>query len=266
MLGALLALGLAAVGGASGGAAGAQPQEPQELAFAPEWIPAPAVGPAPRAWTDQNCNRCHQPDSFSHPVDVVPSMHVPANLPLHDGRIVCTTCHDSTDADLHARARRRHDGLLRGAAAGPAFCAQCHDPAGTSRASMHAGMLGQAHLRWPQNAPHPADGNSRLCLSCHDGAIARGIGTAAVAAQGPRRAASSSHPVDIDYRVNPIRDGVIDRSISFTPAAQLDGRVRLFQGQVACASCHNLYNAQPGRLVMSNLRSSLCLSCHVDLR
>jgi predicted CXXCH cytochrome family protein len=260
---ATLTFGLAAVCGVSGGAAGAQPQEPVSLAFAPELIPAPAVAAAPRPWTDQNCNRCHRPDSFSHPVNVVPSMHVPANLPLHDGRIVCTTCHDNTDADLHAQARRRHDGLLRGAAAGPAFCAQCHDPAGTSRASMHAGMLGQAHLRWPQNAPHPADGNSRLCLSCHDGAIASGIGSAA---QDPGHALTGSHPVDIDYRVNPIRHGTIDRSISFTPAAQLDGRVRLFQGQVACASCHNLYNAQPGRLVMSNLRSSLCLSCHVDLR
>jgi predicted CXXCH cytochrome family protein len=245
-------------------AAGAQPDQPQQLAFAPTRLPAmPALQPLPGSWTDANCNRCHQPDSFSHPVNIVPSMHVPGALPLTDGRIACTTCHDDSGAQAHAQARRNHTSLLRGQARGPAFCAQCHNPADPSRESMHASVLGHAHLNWPRGAAHPADGDSRLCLSCHDGTVARSVGAGA---EAPGHITLSSHPVGIDYCINPIHRGLTDHTVSFTAPSQLDLRIRLVDGQVACASCHNLYNAEPGRLVISNLRSRLCLSCHVDLR
>ncbi|MHC4317017.1 MAG: hypothetical protein ACYS1B_00580 [Planctomycetota bacterium] len=117
--------------------------------------PAPAKGPGglpgngntgARPWIDARCGGCHQTeDPFTHPVGVVPSMPIPPGLPLEDGRIECTTCHDNRASADHARAREFHAPLLRQEPAD--LCAACHDPAGTSRRDMHATMLGRAHLR-----------------------------------------------------------------------------------------------------------------------
>ena len=269
LLSAALALGLSGLMVSI--APGAEPTAPLELAWAGDTAPASVAAPRQHLpWTDENCTNCHKTDAaFSHPVGMAPSMKVPADLPLHEGKMACTTCHDNSDADRHMQARRRHDGLLLGSDKGVKLCARCHDPGQTVRGSMHAGMLGQAHLRWPGRTPRtaglgaqPADGDSRLCLSCHDGIIARGVGGMS---QNVTGLISDSHPVGMVYRTNPIHAGKIDRSISFTATSQLDARIRLVEGQVACASCHSPYAAEPGRLVMSNLRSNLCLSCHVDL-
>jgi predicted CXXCH cytochrome family protein len=269
VLGAALVLGLS--GFMVSIAPGAEPAAPLELAWAGDPTPASVAPPRQHpSWTDENCTSCHKTDAaFSHPVGMTPSMKVPADLPLHEGKLACTTCHDNSDAAQHMQARRRHDGLLRGSDKGVKFCTRCHDPGQTARGSMHSGMLGQAHLRWPGQTPRtaglgvqPADGDSRLCLSCHDGIIARSVGGMSRNVTG---LLSDSHPVGMVYRTNPIHAGKIDRSISFTAPSQLNARIRLVEGQVACASCHSPYSAEQGHLVMSNLRSNLCLSCHVDL-
>ncbi|MHC4211278.1 MAG: hypothetical protein ACYSWT_16370, partial [Planctomycetota bacterium] len=111
--------------------------------------PAPAKGRAnlpangntgAPAWVGARCGGCHQTeDPFTHPVGVAPSMPVPSSLPLENGRIECTTCHDNRASADHVRAREFHAPLLRQAPA--ELCAACHDPAGTSRRDMHATML-----------------------------------------------------------------------------------------------------------------------------
>jgi predicted CXXCH cytochrome family protein len=209
-------------------------------------------------------------------------MKVPDNLPLVDGRLACTTCHDSSSSDRHLQARQEHDGLLRGAsggaggAGGPAgqqFCAQCHPTTGQDRAAAHAMTIGQAHLRWPDHAPRtaalaklggkPGDSDTHLCLSCHDGTLASNVG-GLFDSHGDTL--HGSHPVDVTYREHPIRKGKLDLAVSFFPAQTLDPRIRLIDDQVACASCHSPYAQEPGHLIMSNQRSKLCLSCHDDLR
>ena len=268
-LAAWLALGLAGLGVAS-----ARADPPTTLAPAAAAGIASVIPEGQRKylpWTDQNCNNCHKIDvAFSHPVGVAPSMTVPADLPLQEGRMVCTTCHDSASVDRHVQARQGHNGLLRGSVKGAAFCARCHGQTPTGRAAQHAGMLRQAHLRWPGRSTatlglptQPADGDSRGCLSCHDGTIAPDVG-----AMGKARDAASHgpHPLGVVYRTNPIHAGTIDRHVSFTPVAQLDARIRLVDGQVACASCHSPYASEAKELVMSNRRSSLCLSCHAAMQ
>lgn len=72
-----------------------------------------------------------------------------------------------------------------------------------------------------------------------------------------RSMTSGSHPVDIPYRLtNHFADGPL------TPRFSLDTRVRLFDSNITCASCHSPYATQPALLVMSNQGSRLCLSCH----
>ncbi|MHC4317018.1 MAG: cytochrome c3 family protein [Planctomycetota bacterium] len=50
--------------------------------------------------------------------------------------------------------------------------------------------------------------------------------------------------------------------MALKPAASLDRRIRLFDNRVGCGSCHSPFADDEALLVMSNLRSRLCLSCH----
>jgi predicted CXXCH cytochrome family protein len=50
--------------------------------------------------------------------------------------------------------------------------------------------------------------------------------------------------------------------MALRPESALDRRVRLFDRRVGCGSCHSPYAEGRALLVMSNVRSRLCLSCH----
>lgn len=223
-------------------------------------------------WTDARCNGCHDTDrTFSHPVNVSPSMPVPAGFPLERGRLTCTTCHDSSDSSLHADARRGGGSLLRSGLEGAAFCSQCHEPGISSLSAAHAMTVGRAHLRWPNERPdrHVSsfasglDEESSSCLECHDGSLATDAGSKS---PGGFFASASmmgqDHPIGVSYRVSS-RDFSFGTGRMVHPSA-LDGRIRLFEGTVGCGSCHSVYSEEPGHLVMSNQGSALCLSCHED--
>lgn len=212
------------------------------------------------------CLDCHQIDAvFSHPVGIAPSMHVPAHLPLDNGRVSCLTCHDAT-AEGHADPARARGPMLRQAAAGASLCAQCHDPLDRTGPGAHAAGLVRAHLHWPGKAPaglagarSALDVESTACMSCHDGTIAADAG-AWILRPRPGAMPMQDHPVGVVYgRVRPA-------SSEFGPlvdASRLDHRIRLFDGVVGCGSCHSVYSPREHLLVKSNLRSDLCLSCHV---
>lgn len=104
--------------------------------------------------------------------------------------------------------------------------------------------------------------SSTACLSCHDGSVGsnvthtlgRGEG---LAGRGFQLGRLGEHSIDIDYR-----DAYTRPASRLRPAATLDRTIRLPQGRVQCTSCHDLRSDRPARLVMSNERSALCLSCH----
>jgi predicted CXXCH cytochrome family protein len=225
-----------------------------------------------RGWVGGDCGGCHlTSEAWTHPVGVVPSMAVPAELPLLDGRLACTTCHDSRSSADHARARMLNEPLLRDG--GPdGLCAACHDPNGTGRRDMHATMLGRAHLVWPDDGepespgddqtPTAPDAASRTCLGCHDGSVAPGAADASVPddpATGLRRRVHApigvSHPIGVAY--------VLDRGPALRAGGPLDPRIRLFDNRVGCGSCHSPFAGGEALLVMSNVASRLCLGCHV---
>ncbi|MHC4081407.1 MAG: cytochrome c3 family protein [Planctomycetota bacterium] len=245
--------------------------------------PAPSAAPSPlpqgitavpghlnRGWVGGDCGGCHAiREPWTHPVGVVPSMPVPPEFPLQDGLLVCTTCHDNRSSTDHARARRLHEPLLR--ESGPdGLCAGCHDPNGTGRRDMHATMLGRAHLAWPDSVgqelpggdepPASPDAASRTCLECHDGSVAPGAADASVP-DGSARShppvhapIGASHPIGVAYGLTP--------GLALKAADELDPRIRLFEGRVGCGSCHSPFAGGKALLVMSNLDSRLCLSCH----
>lgn len=223
------------------------------------------------------CQSCHRMgELFTHPVNVIPSMDVPASLPLISGRMTCLTCHDVGLAVDHTITAVSGGSLLRSAASAAGLCAMCHSARDASQSNLHATMLNQAHLRQPQSgramrltassaANEELDELSVTCLGCHDGSVAgkvidhtlaSGVGQA----RPVRRpmAIGATHPIGIDYdkarRTSP--------GAALRHALELDPSIRLFDGRVGCGTCHSTYSTRPFNLVMSNLRSRLCLSCH----
>jgi predicted CXXCH cytochrome family protein len=181
-------------------------------------------------------------------------MTVPRDLPLVDGRIACTTCHDAAPAHSTVQAT---GALLRGEPA--TLCAACHDGAGPGSRSSHASAVSRAHLHWPEAAGRSRirsaslDPESASCVSCHDGTVA-----SLAAPREPRtamRPLAGEHPIGVEQRRRWPDDHL-------RPAEALDPRIRLFDGRVGCGSCHSPYAGREAMLVMSNDRSRLCLSCH----
>ena len=243
------------------------PPADRQLALAVLPEPSPATQPAGH-FTAENCAQCHLADAaLSHPVNVRPTLSVPASLPLEEGRITCTTCHvDSTAA--HAQARTHPSALLRTADDGT-FCIQCHNSVALTRAAQHSAALSRAHLLWAPGSPAgqfnaavraPATpitravvDETRVCLSCHDGTVASDA-----SAKGDGTHAGAGHPTSVRYGGTNLGSP----RTPLVPIGSVDPRLRLFNGQVGCATCHSPYSSEAKLLVMRNDRSALCLSCH----
>lgn len=93
--------------------------------------------------------------------------------------------------------------------------------------------------------------HSRTCLACHDGSIAT-----AVHQLGPD-SASSSHPVEVDYR-----RAAAQTSRRLTPVNQLSTRLVLADGMVTCTTCHDPKSNRADHLAMPMEGSAMCLACH----
>jgi predicted CXXCH cytochrome family protein len=118
---------------------------------------------------------------------------------------------------------------------------------------------------------------TKLCVSCHDGALAvytivtppsgggyvTGLSDAPdgwnLTAQGSMfgpnvmdRDFSNDHPISITYDIR-------DRHLSNPPPPAY----RLYSGRVECSTCHNVHdNTYPPFLRTSNAASQMCLACH----
>lgn len=253
---ALLALGFSGPASASG----VEREEASPKALSPSLSAEPGKAQVPAS--SQRCDRCHSPDpQFSHPVGIVPSFPVPGHLPLNGGRMTCATCHAEIDHLSESPAVG-----LRATIGAPTFCAQCHSLAKLGRWDSHGSRTGRAHLLEFPGRPRAAtelpagslDQESATCLSCHDGTLAREVGAGHVGLSSARSEVSSDHPIGIPYRPR----GTWNQEPRLVERARLDPRIRLFNQTVGCGSCHSLFSRRDHLLVMGNLQSRLCLSCH----
>lgn len=208
-----------------------------------------------------DCASCHQMDpAFSHAMGIPPPPGMGLGLPLENGKIGCTTCHDVENGSPSAGPGRA---MLRGSANGVGLCLKCHQGSESEASGAHALGLPWAHLPTSRNhksktRPGNLDLESQACIECHDGTIAGDAGTHARAA-GPFMP-GRDHPIGMHYRSRP--GDRFSEAIDVVPAGALDRRIRLFDRTVGCGSCHNVYSRQKKLLVMSNQGSQLCLKCH----
>lgn len=238
------------------------PQSPDQGPFAGHGT----LTGSPIGWTDGNCNGCHTIDpDFSHPVGFTPDRPLPAEFPLQGGKMTCLTCHDGQESQTHTQARSERDPMLRTRFAGQSLCIQCHEHTLDPLRGGHAGAVDKAHLLWPDTprdrtlsqANVGLDRESASCMECHDGMVAGAVGGHLSDMRG--FGANKEHPVGVPYRAKGTRDRGMANMVN--PHA-LDHRIRLFDGAVGCGSCHSVYSDHQNKLVMSNQRSNLCLSCH----
>jgi predicted CXXCH cytochrome family protein len=124
--------------------------------------------------------------------------------------------------------------------------------------------------------PDRPNGASRLCLSCHDGALALGAllnldatRPAAVAMQGgvttmppgPRNLGTdlrNDHPISLPI---PSTDPEVVAPPGGDPVKLHPGPTAT-KDRVQCTSCHDPHLTTPRFLVKSNLRGALCITCH----
>ncbi len=120
--------------------------------------------------------------------------------------------------------------------------------------------------------PGQPEGQSKLCLSCHDGTVAfdKYTDSGNLRANNSGKSGginlSASHPISMAYNTTLARvDGNLwdPRSKDSGLGGTIDA-VLLHNEKVECTSCHNIHDktGNPKLLVKNNSGSALCLTCH----
>ncbi len=157
------------------------------------------------------------------------------------------------------------------------ICIFCHTPHSASPAAplWNRNASGVSYdTYWSSTIgfiPGQPTGDSLLCLSCHDGTIALGnvisrssdiamsggVTTMPVGSDGLLSTElSDDHPISFEYTSG--LDGELVDPATLTGPVQLDA-----SGQLQCTACHDAHDDTYGQfLVMSNLASALCTTCH----
>lgn len=120
------------------------------------------------------------------------------------------------------------------------------------------------------------DGNTKLCLSCHDGTVAlenfggKTNGTNHMATNSPGyigTTLNNDHPVSFTYdaTLSGSDPGLRNPATTISGLGSTIAANMLFSGKMQCASCHDVHNTPgiAGLLVKSNNASALCLTCHI---
>ena len=209
------------------------------------------------------CLECHAGIrlSMSHPINMTPGFDTPRDMPLDwKGEMTCTTCHFAhIDPENQADANPYY---LRRNSRGKAFCLECHQhDQGPGISIGHEMALEYAHQGKESEetrSKFSLDRDSINCLGCHDGSLA--VDSGGNIAGGVWRHGGpdigNSHPVGSLY-------SEAARKIRLRPAEMLPDTVQLPDGKLGCLSCHNMYARNKYLLAIENVRSRLCLTCHL---
>lgn len=128
-------------------------------------------------------------------------------------------------------------------------------------------------------------GTSKLCLSCHDGTVAYDNTTGGTKMSGSSaigsgtKGLSDDHPISFTFdSALATADGALHDPSTAVTIGETDSKsgtidsVMLINGEVQCATCHDVHNRFTADIVapattnkllrISNAGSGLCLTCH----
>ena len=226
------------------------------------------------------CNRCHETEEATadiHPVDFEPEdtnfVTVPAEFPLWNGVLTCTTCHDlRTQTKVDVKERRRNPMFLRG---GPYetrndICFKCHNPATYEQQSPHIQLDSRGQIMVEK------------CLFCHSsrpdvevvGVDQKSFeGDASQMCYGCHQGKEEGHPIGVTHQnVLPTEE----RTECMKKTEKKRNLILpLFDGRVFCGTCHNPHqagvlkgkaSAGAGAAQKLKLPSGyeMCVACHCD--
>ena len=159
------------------------------------------------------------------------------------------------------------------------ICIFCHTPHTAKPIAPGWNRRKKGHTYTPYSSstaialPGQPTGTSVLCLGCHDGTVALGevlsrltpirmVGGISVLPRGSDvldTDLSDDHPISFEYT-----SFLAGQNEELVNPATLTGPVKLdATGQLQCTTCHDPHDDTYGQfLVMSNLRSALCQTCH----
>jgi len=187
------------------------------------------------------CRGCH-PTADMHPVDVKPhDVPVPDGFPLHDGIMVCSTCHQEP-AHRHVPGLARQTPELESPwhRGGPypntlAFCNACHEPSKLARENPHHGT-------------NPPDPTADTCTTCHTTAPQRGASVAdAKLRLSPPAVCSSCHSTA------PHAGAAEHFGQLVPPGVDLPSH----EGRIVCFTCHDVHGGGAAGDVHSKLADAL---------
>lgn len=137
-------------------------------------------------------------------------------------------------------------------------CLSCHD--GTLAVDRVIKRPTGAAERAPLHMKMGRDQDMQNCGQCHRGGEAKfsALHDIGIAAFGQNL--GDDHPVSIDY---PLERQ--DRQFHANPASgRFANGVRLFDGRVECASCHDVHDPDRKPFLRTGINGSeLCLTCHI---
>ncbi len=204
----------------------------------------------------RSCGKCHstREQVQSHPTDMYPSLLIPEDMLLIDGRLTCVTCH-YVHPDKKRQKFLERDFFLRRPYRGPAFCSICH----IIDENKHI-IFNKVHVGTyvEKSRKTRIDRESLACIECHDSHITTPISSLGTGVWKHSSTKILPHPIGISYEKSHNR-----KKGGFKPASMLRKEVKLYQGNIGCGSCHSIYSKEKYMLVISNDRSVLCLECHI---
>ncbi|MEW6599613.1 MAG: cytochrome c3 family protein [Nitrospirota bacterium] len=201
------------------------------------------------------CGTCHMKlgQKKSHPTDIYPSMSVPEDMPLLEGKLTCITCHyvHPEDNNLHLTDSNL---FLRRQSRGIFFCTICHKIDKNRHIVFENVHTGTYKVT---DRTTRIDSVSLECIECHD-TYARSADEPLGAGTWNHNKQEYNHPIGVSY--NKITSKKMHQ---FRPEGTLSRDVRLFNGKIGCGTCHNIYSHEKKMLVINNRGSRLCLVCHI---
>ena len=173
---------------------------------------------------------------------------------------------------------------------GGRICVACHAPHNTDTSVSDAPLWNhknstQSYTLYSSPTLNAAvgqpSGNSKLCLSCHDGTVAVdsfGGATGSTMISSANNLGTSlkdDHPIGFTYNTalatadgslwDPASKQVTIGSGTQTKTGSINS-VLLYGGKMECASCHDVHNtftaSTSGLIKVSQNGSAICLACH----
>jgi len=240
----------------------------------------PAISMASRESTCLGCHDSSVMDSRlkvwqeqSHKTGVKPpaNMHIPAVLPLEDGKLACRTCHTAhnvpgTDAMSNTFFMRIENNQSQ-------LCRACHDD--KDQGPTHGSHpVGKMSFALPQKlvdagAKQGPAGNELICQSCHAPhgskaerllVISASDSSLCISCHAKMRPAQWATDNHQGHPLNPPVD-TVQKHVILSLGTHL-GK----ENTLVCLSCHKMHDSptQARLLADTNRDSTLCLRCHPD--